>query len=91
MTAYADKPLTGKKCECGNPAWGVGWRCRTCIAEERESAATYGPAEMLKDVILTTRPRFQMEVQQMAREGAVFYLNPELEEQADHNLCADGG
>ena len=46
---------------------------------------------MLKDVILTTRPRFQMEVQQMAREGAVFYLDPELEEQADHNLCADGG
>ena len=87
MTAYADRPLTGKKCECGNPAWGVGWRCRTCIAEERENAAVYGPAEMLKDVLLADRPRLRMEAERMAR----FYLNPVVQEEADHNLvCAEG-
>ena len=89
--AFADRPLTGRKCACGRPAWGAGSRCRACIAAERERAATFGPSEMRKDTLLTTRPRLQMEVQRMARDGAVFYLDPELEEQADHNLCADGG
>ena len=67
MTAYADKPLTGKKCDCGRPAWGVGWRCRTCIAEERVSAAVYGPAEMLKDVLLADRPRTRMLLERLNR------------------------
>ena len=46
---------------------------------------------MRRDTLLADRPRLRMEAQRMAREGAVFYLDPVIEEQADHNLCADGG
>ena len=93
MGAYAHKPLTGTSCGCGRPAWGNGPRCRACVNNEkaRQDLEGYGPDEMLKDVLLADRPRLRMEAQRMAREGAVFYLDPELEEQADHNLCADGG
>ena len=73
----ADKPRTGgRKCACGGPAWGQGSRCRTCVNAERESAATYGPEEMVKDTLLADRPWLRMEAERLAREGAVLYLTP---------------
>ena len=90
MGAYAHKPLTGTtSCGCGRPAWGNGPRCRTCVNNEkaRQDLEGYGPDEMLKDVLLADRPRLRMEAERMAR----FYLNPMIQEEADHNLVADGG
>ena len=86
MTAFANKPRTGNQCACGRPAWGKGPRCRNCITAEREKSTDYGPAEMRKDTLLADQPRLRMGAERMAREGAGFYLNPAIQEEADHNM-----
>ena len=41
---------------------------------------------MIDDTLLADRPRLRMEVERLARDGAVVYLNPALQEEADHNM-----
>ena len=41
---------------------------------------------MIDDTLLADRPRLRMEVERLARDGAVVYLNPALQEEADYNM-----
>ena len=93
MGAYTHKPLRGQSCACGRPAWGNGPRCRTCVNKEkaRRDLEGYGPDEMRRDTQLADRPRLRMEAERMAREGAAFYLNPVVQEEADHNMLTPLG
>ena len=41
---------------------------------------------MIDDTLLADRPRLRMEVERLAREGAVLYLNPAIQEETDYNM-----
>ena len=70
VTAFADKPTSGRRCACARAAWGKGPRCRTCVNNEKDSEAltAWGPDEMRKDTLLADRPFLRMEVERLDRE-----------------------
>ena len=53
--------------------------CRPCAVGTVEP-----PTEA--EIMTLDRPRLRMEVERLAREGAVLYLNPAIQEETDYNM-----
>ena len=65
--------------------------CRPCRSAVHREELKAEPApctldDMIDDTLLADRPRLRMEVERLAREGAVFYLNPAIQEETDYNM-----
>ena len=80
--------MAAKCSDCGCYVKPYTDRCRSC--EDAHAVTPEEVAETMRWCALGDRPFLRMEVERLAREGAVLSLNPTLQEEADHNMMEMG-